>query len=110
MGKAGAMHNVFKTVILAALKDTLNIQSITVFSCALKVSANITLLGIPPYAPEMNPIEQIWKQLRSMGVRNEVFKTSSHAVDCLCDTIYNLTNEMVKSISCRQWTVDAFLT
>ena len=28
------------------------------------------LLHIPPYAPEMNPIEQIWEELREKGFRN----------------------------------------
>ena len=78
-------------------------------SKTLKVPENITLLGIPPYTPEMNPIEQIWKQLRSMGFKNEVFKTLNHVVDRLCDTICNLTNEMVRNITCRQWIVNAFL-
>ena len=78
-------------------------------SKTLKVPANITMLGIPPYTPEMNPIEQIWKQLRSMGFRNEVFKTLNDVVDRLCKTICNLTNDMVKSITCRQWIIDAFL-
>ena len=31
-------------------------------SKTLKVPANITLLKIPPYTPEMNPIEQIWNE------------------------------------------------
>lgn len=78
-------------------------------SKTLKVPENITLLGIPPYTPEMNPIEQIWKQLRSMGFKNEVFKTLNQVVDRLCDTICNLTNETVKSITCRQWIYNAFL-
>ena len=36
-------------------------------SKALRCPENIQLLSIPPYTPEMNPIEQIWKQIRSMG-------------------------------------------
>ncbi len=78
-------------------------------SKALKVPDNITLLGIPPYTPEMNPIEQIWKQLRSMGFRNEIFKSLNHVVDRLCDTICLLTNDVVKTITARQWIVDCFL-
>ena len=35
-------------------------------SKTLKVPANITLLGIPPYTPEMNPIEQIWNEMLSL--------------------------------------------
>ena len=72
-------------------------------SKGLKVPDNISLQRIPPYTPEMNPIEQIWKQLRSMGFRNEVFKTLNHVVDRLCATICRLTNDMVKSITCRCW-------
>ena len=78
-------------------------------SKGLVVPDNIGLLYIPPYTPEMNPIEQIWKQLRSMGFRNEVFKTLKHVVDRLCVTIRQLTNDMVRSITARQWIVDAFL-
>ena len=78
-------------------------------SKGLKVPENISLLHIPPYTPEMNPIEQIWKQLRSMGFRNEIFKTLEHVIDRLCDSICRLTNDTVRSITARQWIVDAFL-
>lgn len=58
---------------------------------------------IPPYTPEMNPIEQIWKQLRSMGFKNEIFKTLNDVVDRLCETINSLTIEQMKSITHRDW-------
>ncbi len=70
---------------------------------------NILLLSIPPYTPEMNPIEQIWKQLRSMGFRNEIFKTLDSVVDRLCATICRLTDDIVRSITSRQWIVDVYL-
>ena len=54
----------------------------------LACPSNIRLLPIPPYTPEMNPIEQIWKQLRSMGFRNEV--------------------EIVKSITGHKWIIECF--
>lgn len=34
---------------------------------------NIRLLFIPPATPEMNPIEQIWKEIRKRGFRSEIF-------------------------------------
>jgi len=49
----------------------------------------------------MNPIEQIWKQLRSMGFKNEVFRTLKDVIDRLYDTINLLTKDMVKSITHR---------
>jgi transposase len=33
-------------------------------SKALVIPKNIRLLFIPPATPEMNPIEQIWKEIR----------------------------------------------
>ena len=36
-------------------------------SCTLEVPDNIVLFYLPPYTPEMNPIEQIWKELRKIG-------------------------------------------
>ena len=51
----------------------------------------------------MNPIEQIWKQIRSMGFKNEVFSTLKDVIDRLCDTINLLTKNMVKSITHRSW-------
>jgi hypothetical protein len=34
-------------------------------SRSLEVPANVTLLGLPPYSPELNPIENLWHYLRS---------------------------------------------
>jgi transposase len=31
----------------------------------LRVPANITLLHLPPYSPELNPVERVWAFLRS---------------------------------------------
>jgi len=51
----------------------------------------------------MNPTEQIWKQIRSMGFKNKVFITLKDVIDRLCDTINLLTKDMVKSITHRSW-------
>ncbi len=77
-------------------------------SKAMKVPENITLLSIPPYTPEMNPIEQIWRELRTQGFRNEVFQTLEKVVDRLCETINNLSPEMISSITCRDWIYKIF--
>ena len=72
-------------------------------SKTLKIPDNIELFYIPPYTPEMNPIEQIWKEIRKRGFRNELFQTLDKVVDRLCDTICSLTKETVKSITGREW-------
>lgn len=69
---------------------------------------NIVLFYIPPYTPEMNPIEQIWKEIRKRGFRNEVFATLEKVVDRLCDTICSLSNQTISSITGRQWIIELF--
>lgn len=77
-------------------------------SNTLKVPDNIELIHIPPYTPEMNPIEQIWKQIRLMGFRNEVFATLEKVIDRLCDTICKLTPDTIRSITGRDWIINSF--
>ena len=77
-------------------------------SKTLCVPENIELFFIPPYTPEMNPIEQIWKELRKRGFKNEVFQTLAKVVDRLCDTICDLSSEVIQSITCRSWIRECF--
>ncbi len=77
-------------------------------SGTLKLFPNIELMFIPPYTPEMNPVEQIWKELRARGFHNEVFRTLEKVVDRLCDTINNLTEETIRSITGRNWIYSCF--
>ena len=77
-------------------------------SKALQVPENIRLFFIPPYTPEMNPIEQIWKELRKMGFRNEIFATLEKVVDRLCDVINDLSAEVIRSVTARDWILSCF--
>jgi len=70
---------------------------------ALIIPHNIELFFIPPYTPEMNPIEQIWKEIRSRGFRNEIFHTLDNVIDRLCETICALNANTIKSITARKW-------
>lgn len=77
-------------------------------STGLELPDNIVLFHIPPYTPEMNPIEQIWKEIRKRGFRNEIFATLEKVVDRLCDTICSLNHEIISSISGRDWIIKLF--
>ena len=69
----------------------------------LIVPSNIEIVSLPPYTPEMNPIEQIWKELRTRGFRNEVFQTLEKVVDRLCEVIRSLSPKTIQSITGRNW-------
>ena len=75
-------------------------------SACLCVPDNIRITFIPPYTPEMNPIEQIWKEIRKRGFRNEVFQTLEKVIDRLCEVINDLSSADIQSITGRQWILD----
>lgn len=60
---------------------------------ALKVPDNITLLHLPPYSPELNPVERVWAYLKSHYLANRVFKD----YDDLFDASRNAWNALNES-------------
>ena len=74
----------------------------------LAIPSNIELLFLPPYTPEMNPIEQIWTQLRKQGFRNEIFESLNDVVERLSKTIRSLEHSVIKSITGRDWILGCF--
>jgi len=74
----------------------------------LNVPENIRLLFLPPATPEMNPIEQIWKEIRLRGFRNEIFNSLEHVVDRLQKTVNSLTKDVIKGISPRSYLYHCF--
>ncbi len=50
---------------------------------------NITLLFLPPYSPEYNPIERVWSFLKSK-VKNIYFSTAKKFIDFVTDLLQNI--------------------
>ena len=75
---------------------------------ALKIPDNIELFFLPPATPEMNPIEQIWKEIRKRGFRNEIFNSLELVINRLCNVICELSHSLIHNITARQWIVDCF--
>jgi transposase len=71
----------------------------------LVVPGNLTLLTLPPYAPELNPVENVWQYLRSNKLAITVFDSYADIVDKCC-TAWNFFAEdtaAIASITKRQW-------
>ena len=71
----------------------------------LTVPHNVTLLRLPPYAPELNPIENVWEYLRGNYLGHSVWDTYEQIVVDCC-TAWNVfvnDTERVKSLTTRQW-------
>ena len=72
---------------------------------ALKVPNNITLLKLPPYAPELNPMENVWAYLRSNKLAIYVFDSYEDILD-KCSDAWNFFAQCpgtIASITSREW-------
>ncbi len=71
----------------------------------LNVPDNITLLPLPPRAPELNPAENIWQYMRENWLSNRVFQTYDDIVAHCCDAWNKLIDSpwQIMSIGLRQW-------
>ena len=56
----------------------------------------------------MNPIEQIWREIRKLGFKNKLFKSIAEVVDKLCEVISSLSSELIKSVTGRDWILSMF--
>lgn len=71
----------------------------------LIVPDNISLLKLPPYAPELNPVENVWQYLRQNFLSNRVFHSYHDILDACCDAWNALTSNpgKITEITKRQW-------
>ena len=74
-------------------------------SAELEVPDNITLIPLPPYSPELNPVENIWQYLRQNKLANTVFEDYDTIVDKCCEAWNFFANNesAVASITGREW-------
>ena len=77
-------------------------------SQALEIPDNIEFTFIPPYTPEMNPIEQVWAEIWKRGFKNRAFQTLESVIDKLQEIIQGLDRETLKSIVLRKWIYSDF--
>lgn len=71
-------------------------------SKGLRVPANITIETLPPYSPELNPAERLWRWLRRHACRNRLFKSLDEQAEALEQTIRTLNTELIASMcSCN---------
>ena len=72
----------------------------------LRVPENISLLPIPPYSPELNPMENVWAYLRSNKLCALIWN-SYDAIVSACKEAWSFLisdPKRIQSIGHREWT------
>ena len=76
-------------------------------SSKLKQFDNVVLIMLPPYSPELNPVEQVWKQLREESLANRCFKNYEDIVQSCAKAWRKFTGviENIRSLCSRDWAI-----
>jgi transposase len=64
----------------------------------LVVPANITILYLPPYSPELNPVENLWGYMRSHYLSNRAYNGYDHLLDASSQAWRLLTPETLRTV------------
>lgn len=72
-------------------------------SGGLKVPSNITLLTLPPYSPELNPVELVWLWLKEHQLSNRVFADQDELEAAACQAWNSIDAERFKSLCAADW-------
>jgi len=78
---------------------------------SLVIPENIRVLNLPPYSPELNPVEHIWDDLREKSFHNLVFDSLDSLEDHLAIALRNLENDQdrIRSIVAWPWIINALM-
>ena len=66
----------------------------------LVVPSNVTLVWLPSYSPQLNPVERLWLLLRERHLSHRLLDDYDAIVDALCRAWNALTPERIRSLTC----------
>jgi len=71
------------------------------FSKNIRLPDNIRCIPLPPYSPELNPVEHLWEELREKNLHNIAFDSLDSLEKTLCCGILDLMDnpDVVRSMS-----------
>ena len=105
-------------LFLAHFADTLDQDAHAVMMCdgagwhderALTVPDNVTLALLPPYSPELNPVERVWLYLRERFLSLRVLDDTEAIIDACCQAWIDLIAEPAMSLSLLKFVGQASL-
>jgi transposase len=67
----------------------------------LKLPPNLHLMHLPPYSPELNPVELLWREIRRKYFHNRIFNSLDDVEEELAKALgeYHLTPGQIKQLA-----------
>lgn len=75
----------------------------------LRVPDNMTLVRLPPYSPELNPVEHLWEEIREKEFGNRVFDSLGAAIAQAARGLKRLQNSpaVLRSLTGWYWILNS---
>jgi transposase len=64
----------------------------------LALPSTIQIVYLPPYSPELNPVERLWQYIKNHVLKNKVYDTLKNLEDNVCAFVEQLLPATVKSV------------
>ena len=89
-----------------------DVHAIVVLDCAgwhcakdLRIPDNITLLHLPSYSPELNPMELPWREMRQKKLSNRIITNAEDLDDAVSEAWLDITSERktIQSLCLFPW-------
>ncbi len=74
-------------------------------SLKLFTPENISIWNLPPYSPELNPVELIWRELRKCYFNNQLFEDLDALEDKLAESLKDFAKDLdrIKQLTKFSW-------
>ncbi len=98
----GFCHDLFRIAIHIIQLDNGRLHT----GLTLEIPENVILLFQPPYSPQVNPIERLWKEIKKK-LKWELFENLDSLRNRLSQVLQELTPQAIKSVTGWDFILDA---
>ena len=74
----------------------------------LNLSPNIVLLPLPPYSPELNPIERFWEELKRL-LKWRLFDNLNHLKEEMWQILLNWSKQSIRKLTFYPYIKEAII-
>jgi transposase len=73
---------------------------------SLKIPHNVVPVFLPPYSPELSPIERLWEDIKD-EIADELYPTIQALMDKVASIIKRYTKEAIQSLTSYPYLIQA---
>jgi transposase len=64
----------------------------------LIIPKSIKIVVLPPYSPELNPVERLWQYIKDRVLKNKVYERLTDLEDAVSEHIDALNAQIIQSV------------